>query len=156
MKNKRPPGLVAIVFYKTFVASLLAVTSIALLLAHKNHQHLKTFSESYLLEFQLEFIDWLLDKLLNVNPNTLWFSGIAAGLYAVMTAIQAYGLWYEKAWARFLVLGVVGISLPLEIWELIKGITILKLVVFFVNLALFWYLLRHFPKHSRGTRTPIQ
>jgi len=152
VKNKRPPGLIAIVFYKAFVASLLAVTSIALLLAHKNHQNLKTFSQAYFLEFQLQFIDWLLDKLLNINPNTLWFSGIAAGLYATITAIQAYGLWYEKAWAIFLVLWVVGISLPLEIWELIKGITILKLVVFLVNLALFWYLLRHFPKHSRGTK----
>ncbi len=42
-----------------------------------------------------------------------------AGIYAVATAIQAIGLWYEKAWARIVVLGIVGISLPVEVFELV-------------------------------------
>ncbi len=47
MKNKRSPGLVAIVIYKGFVALLLTATSIILLLALNNHQSLVEFSESY-------------------------------------------------------------------------------------------------------------
>lgn len=146
----RPPGLIAIVVYKIFVADLLTITSIALLLAVDNYQTLEALSDSYFLELQLQFIDLFLDKFLSIEPNTLRFSSIASGVYAVITAIQAYGLWYKKAWARLLVLGIVGISIPLEIYELIKGITLLKLVIFLVDLAVFWYLLRHFPKHSRG------
>ncbi len=144
--SKRPSGLVAIVAYKSFIASLLSVTSFALLMTWKNHQSLENFSESYFLETQVQFIIWFLDKLLNINPDTLKFSGIVAGVYATLTAIQAIGLWYEQAWARFLVLGVVGLSIPPEIWELIKGITFLKLLIFILNLAIFWYLLCHFPK----------
>ncbi|MBW4626401.1 MAG: DUF2127 domain-containing protein [Brasilonema octagenarum HA4186-MV1] len=149
MKNKRPPGLLAIVIYKTFVASLLAVTSIALLLALKNYQNLADFSESYVLETKMTIIEFLIDKILNISPTKLKFSGIAIGVYAIVTAIEAVGLWYEKSWATLLVVGLVGISIPPEIFELIKGITILKFIVLLLNVAVFWYLLRHFMKHKK-------
>lgn len=148
MKIQRPPGLIAIVLYKSFVAALLTVTSIALLLALKNHQALEDFSESYLLESKIKIVEFLLDKVLSIKPKTLLFSGLAAGLYAALTAVEAVGLWYEKGWATILVLVLVGISIPPEIYELFQGVTVLKLVVFVANVAMLWYLLHHLPKHG--------
>lgn len=149
MRNKRPFGLVAIVVYKAFVGLLLAITAIILLLALKKHQNLVAFSESYVLEGKLAIIELLLDKVINVKRQTLGLSGIAAGLYAVVTAIEAVGLWYQKAWAEILVIGLVSISIPPEIFELSRGITLLKLLVFLVNIAVLWYLLKLFLKHRR-------
>ncbi|MCZ0904434.1 DUF2127 domain-containing protein, partial [Microcoleus sp. HI-ES] len=148
MKKQRAPGLIAIVLYKTFVASLLTVTSIALLFALKNHQALEEFSQSYLLESKLKIIEFILDKVLIIQPKKLLLSGISAALYAVLTAVEAVGLWYEKAWATILVLLLVGISIPPEIYELVQGVTVLKLAVFIANLAVLWYLLHHLPKHG--------
>ena len=147
MKKNRPPGLIAIVIYKGFVALLLAATSLVLLLALKNHEALMTLSQSYVLEGKLEIIEWLLEKVINIKSSTLKFSGMAAGIYALVTAIESVGLWYEKTWAKILVIGLVGISIPPEIFELIKGLTILKVLVFMVNIAVLWYLIRHFSKH---------
>ncbi|WP_414512110.1 DUF2127 domain-containing protein [Nostoc sp. PCC 9305] len=144
--KKRPLGLVAIVIYKTFAALLLMVTSIALLLTLKNYQTLEAFSENYVLEGKSIIIDWLLKKVVNLNPRTLAFSGIGTGIYAIVTAIEAVGLWYEKRWAHVLVLGLVGISIPPEIYELIQGISLIKIFVFLLNLAVFGYLFRNFPK----------
>ena len=151
MKKQRAPGLIAIVIYKSFVASLLSVTSIALLMALKNHQILEDFSESYLLESKLKIVEFLLDKVLSIKPKTLLFSGLAAGLYAALTAVEAVGLWYEKGWATILVLALVGISIPPEIYELFQGVTVLKLAVFIANVAMLWYLLHHLPKHGKGS-----
>ncbi|BDI14903.1 hypothetical protein ANSO36C_07050 [Nostoc cf. commune SO-36] len=145
--KKRPLGLVAIVLYKSFTAFLLLVTSIALLLTLKNYQTLEAFSENYVLEGKSIIIDLLLNKVLNLNPRTLAFSGIGAGIYAIVTIIEAIGLWYEKRWAHLLVLGLVGISIPLEIYELIQGISAIKIFIFLLNLTVFGYLLRNFPKH---------
>ncbi|GBE93812.1 hypothetical protein NIES593_00475 [Hydrococcus rivularis NIES-593] len=147
MIDKRPPGLIAIVIYKGFVALLLTATSIVLLLALKKHDTLVVFSESYILEGKREVIEWLLEKIINIKPQTLKFSGIATAIYAVVTAIEAIGLWYEKTWAKILVIGLVGISIPPEIYELIKGVTIFKFLVFMVNLAVLSYLVKHFYKH---------
>ncbi|MEG3895971.1 MULTISPECIES: DUF2127 domain-containing protein [unclassified Microcoleus] len=151
MKKQRPPGLIAIVLYKTFVAALLTVTSIALLFALKNHQALEDFSDSLFLETKLKIVEFLLDKVLMVKPKTLLFSGMAAGLYAVLTAVEAVGLWYEKGWATILVIVLVGISIPPEIYELVQGVTVLKLVAFIANVAVLWYLLHHLPKHGKGS-----
>lgn len=147
--KKRPFGLVAIVFYKSFVAALLMVTSIALLFAVKNYQSLEDFSDSYILEGKSQIIDFVLDKILNLNPRTLVFSGIGAGVYAIVTAIEAVGLWLEKRWAHILVVALVGISIPPEIYELVKGITPLKFIVFVLNILVLWYLIRNFPKHKQ-------
>ena len=146
--KKRPFGLLAIVFYKSFVASLLMVTAIALLLAMKNYEGLQDFASNYELEGKTGVIEWVLDKVLNLDSRTLQFSGVGAAAYATVTAIEAIGLWHEKRWAHILVLGLVGISIPPEIYELTQGFSFLKFIVFVVNVAVFWYLIRTFPKHK--------
>ena len=143
MKKQRPIALRLIVFYKCFVATLLFITAIAAIFVTKNHEELTEFSSSYLLSTKLFIIKWLVNKLLAIDSNSLKLSGIVAGVYALVTAIEAIGLWYEKEWAMLLVLGLVGISIPPEIFELIRGITVLKLLVFSINMAMFLYLLRH-------------
>lgn len=37
-----------------------------------------------------------LEKVINIKHSTLKFSGIAMGLYALVTAIESVGLWYER------------------------------------------------------------
>ncbi|WP_442942374.1 DUF2127 domain-containing protein [Nostoc sp.] len=130
-----------------FVALILAATSLVLLLALKNHEALVMLSQSYVLEGKLEIIEWTLEKVMNVKRSTLKFSGIAVGIYALVTAIESVGLWYEKTWAKILIIGLVTISIAPEIFELIKGVTILKVLVFMVNIAVLSYLIRHFFKH---------
>lgn len=76
------------------------------------------------------------------------YSGIGAGIYALVTASEAIGLWYEKRWAHILVVGLVGCSIPPEVYELVQGISIIKLIIFAVKVAVFWYLLQNFPKHQ--------
>jgi uncharacterized membrane protein (DUF2068 family) len=147
LKKKRPIGLIAIVLYKSFVAALLTVAAIAVVLTLKNYESLQDFAESYQLEGKIDLINWLLDKALNLDPQKLKLGGIGMGVYAAVTAIEAVGLWHEKRWAHVLVLLLVGISIPPEIYELSKGISLLKFVVFFINITVFSYLLYTFPKH---------
>ena len=149
-RHRRPSGLIAIVVYKSAIAVLLAITSVALLLAVENYKYIDDFANQYILEGKRELIKFILIKFSDLNPQSLQFSGIFAGIYAVITAIEAIGLWYEKQWASLLVIGLVSISLPLEILELIKGISIVKLIVFLLNLAVLLYLVYYFSKSKNN------
>jgi uncharacterized membrane protein (DUF2068 family) len=100
-------------------------------------------TQNYILDTKLLIIKWLANKLLLIEPSQLNFSGIVASAYAAVTALEAVGLWYQQSWAILLVIGLVGISIPLEIFELFKSITVLKSIVFLLNVAMFMYLLRH-------------
>ena len=142
MKRKRPIGLKIIVTYKAALFLLLSLTSVVLLLALKNHSRLIAFSKSYILESKLSLIEGFVEKVLTQKPETIRYSGIVAGVYALVTAVEAIGLWYRQVWAEVLVLILVGTSIPLEIHELIKGVTLLKSVVFVVNIAIFVYILK--------------
>ena len=97
VKKQRGLGLIAIVLYKIFVASLLTVTSVALLLALNSHHPFEGFSESLFLETKLNIVKCLLAKILIIQPHTLLFIGMATGLYAILTVLEAVGLWYQKA-----------------------------------------------------------
>lgn len=141
MKRKRPLGLKIIVSYKVALSLLLALTALVLLLALENHSRLIAFSENFILEGQSAPIEGMVEKFLTQQPKTLQYSGLVTGIYALVTAVEAIGLWYEKVWAGALVLILVGMSIPLEIYELIRRITLLKLGVFLVNVAIFCYLL---------------
>lgn len=130
MNRKRPIGLKIIVTYKVALCLLLSLTSVVLLLALQNHSRLVAFSESYLLEGKRDFIEAFVEtaiaKLFTQKLDAISYSGIVAGVYALVTAVEAIGLWYQQVWAEILVLVLVGASIPLEIYELIKGVTSLK------------------------------
>jgi uncharacterized membrane protein (DUF2068 family) len=147
--NQRPPGLLVVIIYKAFTATLFAITSIAILLTLKNHEVLQQFSESLFLAGKQGVIAWVVQKLLNISPRTLHFGGIVVAVYAGVTCIEAVGLWYQKSWARWLVISVVAISIPPEIFELSKGFSPLKLIAFLLNLAILFYLLLKFPKENK-------
>lgn len=147
--TKRPVGLIAIVCYKSFIAALTMVTSIAILLAFKNYQGLQEFSDNYVLEGNAEIIEWVMEKVLNSGRKTLAFSGIGGIIYSIVTGIEAVGLWYEKRWVHILVVGLVSFSMLPEIYELYRGITAIKLILFLVNIAMLSYLIRHFPRNQQ-------
>jgi uncharacterized membrane protein (DUF2068 family) len=145
----RSPGIIAIVIYKGLAAVLLTVTAISLLFLSFQQQLLINLSETYMLEDKLVFLEWLLKKAINTQPRTLELTGIVTSLYAVVTAVEAIGLWYEKAWAELLVIGLVGISIPLEIYELSKGFTLIKFAIFFINVLILVYLIYYFRKTKK-------
>ena len=89
MKKHRPPGLIAIVLYKSFVASLLTVTSIALLLSLNSHHFFEAFSAYLFLETKLNIVKYLLAKILILKPPTLLFSELAIGMPAILTVIES-------------------------------------------------------------------
>jgi uncharacterized membrane protein (DUF2068 family) len=121
----------------------------------KNHEELAEFSNSYLLKTKFFIIEWLVNKLIAIDPSKLKLSGIVAGTYALVTSIEAIGLWYQKSWAMLLVLVLVGISLPPEIFELTKGVTLLKSIIFSINIAMFGYLLWDVIKTRSSDRSDL-
>ena len=120
-----------------------------MLVALNSHHLLEDFAESLFLETKVNIVKCLLAKII-IKSQTLLFSGLALGLYAILTVFEAVGLWYEKAWATILFLWLVCISIPPKIYELVEGVTVLKLVVFIANLPVLWYLLHYLPKHGKG------
>ena len=142
--KQRPLGLVLLVIYKAGTAISLLLLSVAIRFAWLNHSHLS----DYTLPSHRFIVRWMLQHIAQLSPHTLMFAAIAAGLYGLLSAIEATGLWFAQTWARWLVLVGVGASLPIEILELLHAASWLKFGLLIINGLAFWYVLRRFPKKS--------
>ena len=83
------------------------------------------------------FID-LSDRLTDMK---LWAMAIGAMLYAVIRFAEAAGLWMQRRWAEWFGLLTGGMYVPVEVYEVVRGVTWPKLTVLVVNAGVVTYLL---------------
>jgi uncharacterized membrane protein (DUF2068 family) len=83
-----------------------------------------------------------LDAVKSLNSSKLWMLATGAFLYSCVRFIEAYGLWHERAWAEWF--GVVSgaVYLPVEVYELFRGFSVIKLVLLATNLLVVGILAR--------------
>jgi uncharacterized membrane protein (DUF2068 family) len=82
-----------------------------------------------------------LDKLFSLKAHTLYVVGVALLVYAVLEGTEAVGLWLAKRWAEYLTFIATSILLPLEVYEIVHRVSVLKVIGFVINLAIVIYLL---------------
>jgi uncharacterized membrane protein (DUF2068 family) len=139
----RPRALVAIVIYKCFTVGLLTIVAIGLFLTSKKYDNLFAFAEDYMTTGKREIIKSGLAQILSVSTTKMQLGAIVTLIYAAVNVLEAVGLWHQKAWATILVAGIVGMTIPVEIFEIVHKASIVKFGVFAINVAMFVYLLRH-------------
>jgi uncharacterized membrane protein (DUF2068 family) len=89
-----------------------------------------------------------LDAADKVTDARLWLFAAMAALYALVRAIEAYGLWYERRWAEWFALASSAIYLPVEIYEMWHRFGWIKFSVFLTNIIVVLYM-AYALKHSR-------
>ena len=82
-------------------------------------------------------IDWLMD----LSPHKIMLAGAAACVYALLYAVEGIGLWMQKRWAEYLTTVATASLVPFEIWELTRGLSMLKAAALAVNIAIVVYLI---------------
>ena len=63
----------------------------------------------------------------------LWWLAAGAALYALVRAIEAVGLWYERRWAEWFALASSALYLPVEIYEVYRHATWIRAAILAVN-----------------------
>jgi uncharacterized membrane protein (DUF2068 family) len=82
-----------------------------------------------------------LDFADTITNARLWAAARFAFAYAALRFIEAYGLWKERTWAEWVALISGTLLLPWEIRELMRGITLFRVALFVINLAVVLFML---------------
>src|SRR4051812_48429710 len=82
-----------------------------------------------------------LHRLFSIETGTLTKVGLIVAAYAILEGLEALGLWWQKRWAEYLTFIATALLLPLEIYELTRTLSPLKLITLALNLAVVVYLL---------------
>lgn len=86
------------------------------------------------------FVHGILVRIFRVTPKQLRELSVGTFIYAALFATEGFGLLARKHWAEYFVIITTGLLIPLEIYELFRHFTILKLAVTIVNGLIVWYL----------------
>jgi uncharacterized membrane protein (DUF2068 family) len=86
------------------------------------------------------FVNVVLEQLSTLTPHRLKEISVGIFLYAVLDVIEGTGLILEKVWAEYFTLILTGSFLPWEFYEIIRHVTVFKIVLTVLNLAVFIYL----------------
>ncbi|HXJ83322.1 MAG TPA: DUF2127 domain-containing protein [Candidatus Methylomirabilis sp.] len=86
--------------------------------------------------FAQVFLDWA-DALTETKVWTV--AGVAVS-YSFLRFVEAYGLWYARAWAEWIALLSGMLYLPFEIYKLVHKPSLLHVAVLFINVAVVVYM----------------
>lgn len=81
-----------------------------------------------------------IDAATQVTDTRLWVLSASAVLYAAVRFVEAYGLWRRQPWAEWFAVLTGGMYIPLELYELLRGVSWAKVVVLAVNSGVVGYL----------------
>jgi uncharacterized membrane protein (DUF2068 family) len=82
----------------------------------------------------------LIHHALTLSPTTIKVIAAGLALYAAIEVVEGTGLWLLRRWGEYFAMVATSLGLPYEIYDLISGVTVTRLALFAVNLALVIYL----------------
>jgi uncharacterized membrane protein (DUF2068 family) len=95
------------------------------------------------------FIHGILVRIFRVTPKQLKELSVGTFLYAGVFLTEGMGLLLRKHWAEYFTIISTGLFIPLEIYELARHFTILKLAVTAINVLIVWYLVARVRSRSK-------
>lgn len=141
-RKTRPRGLLYIGLFKLIKGLLLVSVGIgAASLLHKDlGEVFMRWVQVLRVDPDNQFIHRILVKLFAVTPRQLEELSIGTFFYAALLLTEGVGLLLAKHWAEYFTVITTAALIPLELFELAKHVTAVKLLVLAVNVGIVWYL----------------
>ncbi len=97
-------------------------------------------------------VNFILEKASLVDDRMLRRIGEVGFIYAALDLVEGTGLYLEKAWGEYLTLAITASFLPLEIFEVVRRLTWIRVSLLAANLLVFFYLLKLVVENVRRHR----
>ena len=123
-------------------ALLLALAFGALTLVHKDvASEVQLWLDQLRIDPNNQFIGGLLSRLELVHAKELKeLSALGTG-YAALFLTEGTGLLFRQRWAEWLTIVATSSLLPIELYELVKEFTVIRLLALLINAAVVLYLI---------------
>jgi uncharacterized membrane protein (DUF2068 family) len=95
------------------------------------------------------FVNFILDKASLLDDRLLERIEAVVFVYAGLDLIEGIGLYLEQVWAEYLTLAITASFLPLEVFEIFRRVTVVRVGLLAVNAMVFVYLLKLVIERSR-------
>ena len=148
-------AVAAFEFLKGAFVILMGITALALV-----HKDLWLYAESLLALLHVstdrKYATAFLDFADSITDARLWAAAEIAFAYAALRFTEAYGLWKQRTWAEWVAFVSGFLLLPLEVRELLRGITFLRCALLIGNLAVVTFMLYVIVSNRRERKAALR
>ena len=149
--HTHPRGLMLIAAFKLLKGlTLLAVGFGALHLINKD---LDVVMEHWISFFRVDqnnhFIHGLIERFTNLDDRKLRQLSVGTFFYSAMLLTEGVGLALRQRWAEYFTIIATSSFIPLELYEIFKHVTLMKVALLFVNIAVVAYLAMELKRCSK-------
>jgi uncharacterized membrane protein (DUF2068 family) len=136
--------LLWIVAFKAFKAVTLTVLGVVLLLArHRDPVDvLMRVALAVHLPLSSRIFDRTLRFALNLTVTKETALAITAFGYAALMSVEGVGLYLRKPWARWFTVGATSSLIPIEIYEIVREVHLVRVLILIANAGMVIYLVR--------------
>ena len=150
-----------IALFKLLKGLLLAAAGLgALRLLHADVAALVTrWADRLNIDPQNRYLGDVLGRLMLVDAHALIVVATGSFAYAALLLTEGVGLWLKRRWAEYFTIVVTGSFIPLELYELARRSTLIRLAALGLNVLIVWYLVRQLratPPDPGELGTPVR
>lgn len=142
--EKRSLGITLIAAFKFTSGLLLLVVAAGLLKLVHGDVAFQLARMAHVLHADPEnrFIHTVIAKVTDIDPTTLKHLSVGSFIYSAVLLTESVGLFLEKVWAEYLTVVATSALLPIEIYEVVERISVVKVVLLLFNALAVAYLAR--------------
>ncbi len=141
-RNESTATILAIGIFKLLKGLILLATGIgALSLLHKDvASTVQHWVELLRVDPDSQFIHRFIGKLLPVTSKQLKEISAGTFFYAALLLTEGFGLLFRQTWAEYFTVITTALLIPLEVYEIMKRFTFVRVGVLVINVAIVVYL----------------
>lgn len=148
----RPLGISLIVLQKALWGCVLLAMSVLLLFLYTHHitNPLQRLFARELAEDPDDLVATTLIRLFpTISLKAELLLALGSIVYALLEAIEAWGLWRGFFWVEVLIVVETAALFPLDGWELVHAFSVVKVLTVIINILIFWYLLMRYLRRRK-------
>lgn len=96
------------------------------------------------------YVNLAIQKATSTPRGEIKEFGIVSFVYAALFLTEGIGLWMEKRWAEWFTVAITSSLVPVEVYEIFRHPSPVKIVVLVLNIAIVAYLLWRIRHESRS------
>jgi uncharacterized membrane protein (DUF2068 family) len=151
MKSSQDRLIRLVAVFKLLKAAVLIVTGIGLL--KLMHMDVAGELDHWIVRLGLDpgshYVNAAMEKATRLSPEKIKELGLVSFVYAGLFLTEGVGLWMLKRWAEWFTVVITSSLVPVEIWEIHRHPSAVKVVVLVINLAVVGYLLYRIAKEPK-------
>lgn len=88
------------------------------------------------------YVMWISHHLPQFGPTLLLWIALGLLVWAVVLALEAYGVWFDVGWGELLLIIETCLLLPIEVVDIVRSLALTGFVTLMVNLLVLVYVIR--------------